>query len=311
MVILYLVLHYHSGVSELLSPLELPIKIVQQKMLAQSQQRVPEPTSLMDGDSRPETYNAGGDSTNLWAIHAFVGDLAAAIGPEKGEALDLACGTGNVARRLAQQLPTLKVLGVDLSNEMLELARRPRLDPATEGRLSFQTGDMLDLSHFEDGRFSLTTWTLAAHHAPGPDEVASTIRQMDRITSKEGAIIIFDLGRLKTPALNKWYVNFAGKNYNDVLFQEFSQSVHAAYTTQEMQNIAQKSGVERLTHCALSGLPTLQVLYRPAHSAGTTHPLFADSLADYHNQSAATIADYETICRLFGFSGLKPKQRAI
>lgn len=56
----------------------------------------------------------------------------APILPDAGWVLDLGCGPGRVAIRVGQAHPNLRVLGVDISEAMLTVARQadPRRDPA-------------------------------------------------------------------------------------------------------------------------------------------------------------------------------------
>ena len=59
--------------------------------------------------------------------HSFPRDLdriATLIHGHKGMILDLACGPGNVTRRIARLMPHATVVGLDLSHEMLERAVR-------------------------------------------------------------------------------------------------------------------------------------------------------------------------------------------
>ena len=59
--------------------------------------------------------------------HSFPEDvdrLASFLQPRHGVILDLACGPGNITRRLAQLAPKAMVIGLDLSRQMLERAVR-------------------------------------------------------------------------------------------------------------------------------------------------------------------------------------------
>jgi SAM-dependent methyltransferase len=67
--------------------------------------------------------------------------------------LDLGTGTGAAAVALAGRFPEARVTGVDLSEHMVEAARR-KLSPELSGRVDFVAGDASQL-HFEDGAFNL------------------------------------------------------------------------------------------------------------------------------------------------------------
>jgi ubiquinone/menaquinone biosynthesis C-methylase UbiE len=100
-----------------------------------------------------------------------------------GRALDVGCGTGAVAQRLAER--GYQVTGVDPSEGMLEVMRR-RSPPSTAVRAS---GTELP---FEDGRFDLVYTVAALHHIAEPVAVAQTLAEMVRVTRPGGRIVIWD-----------------------------------------------------------------------------------------------------------------------
>ena len=51
--------------------------------------------------------------------------------------VDVACGTGDLTRRLAARHPSARVIGVDLTEAMIGLARR-----GSSGGETYETGDM-------------------------------------------------------------------------------------------------------------------------------------------------------------------------
>jgi ubiquinone/menaquinone biosynthesis C-methylase UbiE len=82
--------------------------------------------------------------------------LAAAlmrIEPAPERALELGTGTGAGALLIAREFPSARVRGVDISEEMIRVARgRIGLDP--EGRVAFRVADAADLP-YEDDSFDL------------------------------------------------------------------------------------------------------------------------------------------------------------
>jgi ubiquinone/menaquinone biosynthesis C-methylase UbiE len=87
-----------------------------------------------------------------------------------GRVLDLGTGTGAGALTVARRFPEAQIVGVDLSDAMLEQARR-NTPPELQGRVTFERGDASAL-RFEDGAFDLVAH---ANMIPFFDEVARVL----------------------------------------------------------------------------------------------------------------------------------------
>ena len=110
--------------------------------------------------------------------------------------LDVACGTGILARTAADRVgPTGSVVGVDLSEAMLAVARRVRPD------LDWRQGDAAALP-FGDGEFDLVGSQMAAMFFPDP---AAAVREMRRVARPAGAVAVLVPGTL---AANRPYELF-------------------------------------------------------------------------------------------------------
>jgi ubiquinone/menaquinone biosynthesis C-methylase UbiE len=99
------------------------------------------------------------------SLAPFEAALAGVEGEVK-DALDLGTGTGEGALRVAARFPSADVVGVDVAEEMLALARRKA--PG----IRFEQADAAALP-FEDGSFDLVTH---ANMIPFFDEVARVLR---------------------------------------------------------------------------------------------------------------------------------------
>ena len=101
--------------------------------------------------------------------------------------LDLGTGTGAAAFAIAERFPEADVVGVDLSEAMLEEARR-KTPSALAGRVRFQTADASKLP-FADASFDLVA---LANMIPFFDELA-------RVLAPRGAILFGFSGGPTTP----------------------------------------------------------------------------------------------------------------
>ena len=70
--------------------------------------------------------------------------------------LDVATGTGDLAIQLCKKLNPAKIVGIDLSEGMLEIGRRKVADRGLDQVISLEQGDCLNL-RFGEGEFDAVT----------------------------------------------------------------------------------------------------------------------------------------------------------
>jgi ubiquinone/menaquinone biosynthesis C-methylase UbiE len=100
--------------------------------------------------------------------------------PSDARILDAGCGTGEVASRLAELFPDAQVLGVDIIDDHLELARSRYADLAP--RLTFEHQNAFGLNA-PDHSFDLTVCRHLIHSIPHPERVIS---ELVRVTRRSG-----------------------------------------------------------------------------------------------------------------------------
>ena len=100
--------------------------------------------------------------------------------PAEANILDAGCGTGEGASRLAELLPRARVLGVDIIDAHLDLARSRYANLAP--RLAFEHQSVFELSA-ADHSFDLTVCRHVLHSIPHADRV---IAELARVTRRGG-----------------------------------------------------------------------------------------------------------------------------
>jgi len=104
--------------------------------------------------------------------------------------LDLACGTGDICELLAERYPEGEIVGLDLTAEMLDLARERIDNPA----IRFVEGDMA-ATGLEDVSFDLITGSYALRNAPQLDQA---LEEISRLLKPGGEAVFLDFARAES-----------------------------------------------------------------------------------------------------------------
>jgi ubiquinone/menaquinone biosynthesis methyltransferase len=119
------------------------------------------------------------------------------------KALDLACGTGDIAFALADRGAT--VIGLDVTIRMVELARAKARERATAaGKTTFLVADMMALP-FPDRSFDLITTGYGIRNVP---EIAPAIDEMSRVLRPGGVLLSLDFDRPSNPIMRGVYLAY-------------------------------------------------------------------------------------------------------
>lgn len=125
--------------------------------------------------------------------------LVRLAGVRRGEhALDLASGTGDIAFELARH--GARVVGVDITLRMIQLARRRRHPHAVR----FLQGDMMALP-FPDDSFDLVTTGYGLRNAPS---LEPAIREIRRVLRPGGRLLSLDFERPEARWLRGLYLGY-------------------------------------------------------------------------------------------------------
>ena len=99
--------------------------------------------------------------------------------------LDVACGTGTFERLVVLEQPTQSIIGVDLSEKMLEIAEEKCRDYPN---VSFQNASVTALP-FVDRSFDVVVSASAFHYFENP---TAALIEMKRVLKPEGELTILD-----------------------------------------------------------------------------------------------------------------------
>lgn len=197
--------------------------------------REPEP-EVMDAPDEAAAYASSAAQAHLEALdNAFVARLAA-LGIERGWALDVGTGPGQIPLILAQRCPGLCVIAVDRSPAMLKAAAHNAREKGLGERVRFVLADAAQLC-FPAARFDLVFSNSLLHHLNDP---APALNEMARVARPAGGIVLRDLrrpSRLRLAAHVAWH----GRHYSGLMKKLFEDSVRAAYTPSELRRLLDQS----------------------------------------------------------------------
>jgi ubiquinone/menaquinone biosynthesis C-methylase UbiE len=132
------------------------------------------------------------DSLTGALLGSFYDSVAADVAtaaPTRGRVLDVGCGPGQLANRLARE-HGLEVTGLDLDPAMIERARANAERAVTaERRPTFVVGGVAALP-FSDGSFDLVVSTLSMHHWA---DAAAGQAEIGRVLRPGGRALIWDI----------------------------------------------------------------------------------------------------------------------
>ena len=123
--------------------------------------------------------------------------------------LDVATGTGDVAFCLYDKFRPKSIVGIDLSNGMLNIARKKlaSMSHETQKAICFKQENCLDLS-FSDKQFDLIT---VAYGVRNFERLAQGYAEMFRVLKPGGTLCVIELSVPKNPLI-KWAYNLYSRH---------------------------------------------------------------------------------------------------
>ena len=195
--------------------------------------RVLEP-EVMDSVEEARDY----DQMDHAAVNdVFVTDLLAS-GEIAGEVLDLGTGTAQIPVALCQRHETCQVMAVDLAVHMLDLARYQIEVNGLVERIMLDHIDAKSLPYDSD-RFDVVMSNSIVHHIPEP---AGVLAESIRVVRSGGQLFFRDLLRPESDELVQQLVDTYAGDANDHQRQMFDDSLRAALSLEEIQNLIGELG---------------------------------------------------------------------
>jgi demethylmenaquinone methyltransferase/2-methoxy-6-polyprenyl-1,4-benzoquinol methylase len=180
--------------------------------------------------------------------------LVATIDWSEGQrALDLACGTGDIAFAVAEH--GCRVVGLDITHRMLQIASSK---PQVSRRVAFVTGDMMALP-FPDGSFDAITTGYGLRNVP---DLGGALREMHRVLRPGGRMLSLDFDRPASPAVRAIYLAYltvVGSALGWILHRDpdtyryIPESIRRYPGAAGVSSLAERAGFSRCGHVPMLG----------------------------------------------------------
>ena len=175
--------------------------------------RIVEP-EVMDTAEAAEAYDA---MEHGEVDRAFV-DRVIALGANAGHFLDVGTGPAQIPILLAKRCPNIRITAIDLSEEMLKIAKLHVADAGLTDRITLKLVDAKVLP-YPDNTFDGLTSNSIVHHI---HDAMKALKEMGRVARSKGTVLIRDLIRPETPADAQVFVDTYA-NADDTPYQQKPQ----------------------------------------------------------------------------------------
>ncbi|MCA9055006.1 MAG: class I SAM-dependent methyltransferase [Planctomycetaceae bacterium] len=158
-----------------------------------------------------------------------------------GTFLDVGVGTAQIPIELATRTSTLRIQGIDLAQEMLQLARRNAVAAQVSERILLDRVDAKQTG-YADAAFDGVISNSIVHHIPEPGFVFA---ELWRVLKPAGVFFVRDLLRPETNDQVEHFVATYTAGETPHQQQLFRQSLHAALTVDEIADLIAPLGLPR------------------------------------------------------------------
>ena len=191
-------------------------------------------TEVMDTPEEARDYD---EMDHREVNSVFVDDLLD-TGTVSGELLDLGTGNARIPIELCRRIPEVRVVAVDLAENMLDIARINTEMAGLNERLML---DLIDAKRlpFQDDRFNVVISNSMIHHLPTPE---AAIVEAVRVLAPRGLVFVRDLLRPADDATVRDLVTRYAGDESEHARQMFDDSLRAALTLEETRSLVGRFG---------------------------------------------------------------------
>jgi tRNA (cmo5U34)-methyltransferase len=238
-----------------------PFYLLRERMTRSSTKRTPEPM-VMDEPDSVEQFHQAGAAINL-PVYELCALATSHLVPERATILDLGSGSGQYLAHLGRHRPDVKIVGVDLSDEMLATGQAMIAQEGLDERVALRKGDMTDFVDLAPDDVEAVSCVFALHHLPSDESLARCLSQIATVRERSGcAVLIFDFARLRHPKSYEALMS-TQPEMPAVLKQDALASERAAFSWEELTEQLERAGLGDLRNTRMRAWQAYQLHWSP------------------------------------------------
>ncbi|MBD0345792.1 MAG: class I SAM-dependent methyltransferase [Coleofasciculus sp. Co-bin14] len=198
-------------------------------------QRVLEP-EVMDTPEEAVEY----DAMDFTEVNTAFADRAIQLGTSTAKVLDAGTGTARIPILICQRCPQWQITAIDLAQSMLQIGTKNVKEAGLEQQITLELIDAKQLP-YPEGQFDMVISNSLIHHLPDP---LPFLKELKRVLKPNGAILLRDLIRPPSEEVINTLVEGIGAEYDEHQKMLFRDSLHAAFTLDEVNQLISDAGLE-------------------------------------------------------------------
>jgi ubiquinone/menaquinone biosynthesis C-methylase UbiE len=182
------------------------------------------------------------DAMDFESVNTAFATDAIDLDPHAIKILDVGTGTARIPILMCQQRSQYLITGIDLAQSMLIIGQRNVEEAGLNQRIRLERVDSKRMP-YPDLEFDMIVSNSLVHHIPDP---LSLFQEIKRLVRPGGAILIRDLIRPDNDTIVNDLVVKIGEGYDAHQQQLFRDSLNAALTLTEVQDLIDRVGLAQV-----------------------------------------------------------------
>ena len=192
--------------------------------------------------------------------------------PYRGKLLDLGSGSGQYLMYLARCRGDIRIIGLELSSEMVSLGNKVIRGIGLDRRVKLIQGDMTDFRDQIDTGFDVISSIFAFHHLPGYDDLRKCLSEIAAICDRFGcAVWTFDHTRPRLRRTARIFPEIFTPDAPEFFRQDSTNSLIGAFSFLEMSDYFESCFKGPISHCCSKLMRLYQIHWSKGKKSGLSN----------------------------------------